>query len=631
MTRYKRPPSAIEETTMRLWHGLGRGALVALFALAALAGVRAETGPEARMKRDITFLASDECEGRGPGTRGIDKAADYIANQFKLAGLKPGGPGGSYFQLFPITGPGKLEAAGLTLRGPLGQSVGLKREQDFTVVGFSGSGKVTAPVVFAGFGITAPGVGYDDYKGVDVAGKVVLLLRRAPRYANDKVPFDGDARDRHASLDNKIANAEVHKAAAVLLVNDGTDLARGDKLVPFGLTAAVATPGSIPYLHVRRDLADAMLFSALGQHLGDVEQAIDRDLVPRSAALPGWTVELQTKVLRKTIPVKNVVGVLEGAGPLADETVVVGAHYDHLGYGDPGSRLKKQDRGKKLIHHGADDNASGTTAIMELARHFGKLKGRQGRRLVFIAFSGEERGLLGSRYYCNKEPLFPLAGTAAMFNLDMVGRLRADAKTNKDKLLAEGVGTAKGFAELLHAVNKKFDFRLSEKKGGTGPSDHDSFYRQKVPVLFFWTGYHADYHLPSDTSDKINVAGMKRVVDISEEVVARLAGLASRPEYVRVASDFQPSPSKGMPRLGVMPSYEDEGDVPGLLIDGVSDGGPAAKAGLKTGDRIVEIGGRPVTNINTYMVLMSQQRRGQSVEVRVLRGGKRQAFMVTPQ
>ena len=616
---------------MRRWHGLGRWALAGLLGLAALAAARADTGAEERLRRDVTFLASDKLEGRGPGTKGIDRAADYIAGQFKLAGLEPGGPGGGWFQPFTIHGSGKLEGAGLSLRGPLGQSIDLSEGKDFTVVGFSGSGRVTAPVVFAGFGITAPNLGYDDYKGVDVAGKVVLLLRRAPRYGNDQVPFDGDGRDQHASLENKIANAELHRAAAVLLVNDDTGLDRGDKLVPFEAAASAPNPGSIPFVHVRRDLADAMLFAALGRSVRDVEQAIDRDLRPQSAPLPGWTVGLEVKVRRQTIPVKNVVGVLPGAGPLAGETVVVGAHYDHLGYGDAGSRLKPADRGKKLIHHGADDNASGTTALMELARQFGRMKGRQGRRLVFIAFSGEERGLLGSRFYCNKEPLSPLAGTAAMVNLDMVGRLRPDAKTGKDKLIVEGVGTAKGFSTLVEEVNKKYDFRLIEKKGGTGPSDQDSFYRRKVPVLFLWTGYHSDYHLPSDTADKINVPGMARVVDITEGLISRLAGEKSRPEYVRVASDFQPSPTKGMPRLGVMPSYEDSGDVPGLLIDGVSDGGPAAKAGLKTGDRIVEIGGRPVTNINTYMVLMSQQQRGRAVEIRVLRNGKRETFQVTPQ
>jgi hypothetical protein len=606
-------------------------ALAWLLALLALTGewALADKACEARMKRDVTFLASDECEGRGPGTQGIDRAALYVAEQFKVAGLKPGGPGGSYFQPFPIKGSPQLKAVRLSLRGPLGQTLELRQPQDFTVMGCSGSGEVAAPVVFAGFGITAPNVAYDDYKGLDVAGKVVLVLRRAPRYANDHAPFGGDRRDQYASFESKLANAELHKAAALLFVNDAAMLARGDELVPFALTAPIR-PGGIPFLHLRRDLADAMLFAALGRRLAEVEQGINRDLLPRSGSLPGWTVTLSTQLLRPALTVKNVVGVLDGSGPLANETVVVGAHYDHLGYGDAGSRLR--DRSKKLIHHGADDNASGTTALMELARRFAQQKNRMGRRLVFIAFSGEERGLLGSRYYCNKEPLYPLAGTAAMVNLDMVGRLRPEAKTGKQKVIVEGVGTAKGFKELVEGLNKKYDFKLVELKSGLGPSDHDSFCRQKIPVLFLWTGYHSDYHLPTDTADKINVPGMEKVADLAQDMIARLDTTAVRPEYVQVKMAAKTSPGRGgMPKLGVMPSYEDEGDVPGLLIDDVGEGGPAAKAGLKGGDRIVEIAGRPVTNINTYMLLMSQQQRGRPVEIRVLRNGKRQTFLVTPQ
>jgi hypothetical protein len=595
-----------------------------------LAGTRAwaDNDAEARMRRDVTFLASDECEGRGPETKGINKAADYIARQFKLAGLKPGGPGGNYFQPFTIRGTAKLEGGRLSLRGPLGQTLELKANQDFIVMGLSGSGKVSAPVVFVGYGATAPDIKYDDYHGVDVAGKVVVLLRRTPRFANEHAPFDGDRKDQHAGLETKLANAETHKAAAVLIVNDGSDLAKGDKLMPFDYTAR-GSGGAVPFLHLRRDLADAMLRSSVGTGLRDVELAIDRDLVPRSAALPGWTVTLEADVVRKEIPVKNIVGVLEGTGPLADQTIVVGAHYDHLGYGDAGSRAKGEAR--KQIHHGADDNGSGTTALMEIARHFGKIKDRQGRRLVFIAFSGEERGLLGSRHYCAKQPLFPLAKTAAMVNLDMVGRLRPDpkAKTGKDRLLVWGVGTAKTFEKLVADLNQKYGFQLAERKGGTGPSDHDSFYRQKVPVLFLWTGDHPDYHLPSDTADKINVAGMDRVVDLTEEIVGKLAAEEARPEYVRVADDFKPGPGRGMPRLGIMPDYSDA--VGGVLIGGVSDGGPAAKAGLKEGDRIVEIAGKAVTTVESYMVLMSRQTRGQAVEVMVLRDGKKQMFKVVPQ
>jgi hypothetical protein len=494
-------------------------------------------------------------------------------------------------------------------------------------MGLSGSGKVSAHVVFVGYGATAPKIKYDDYKDMNVAGKVVLLLRRTPRFANKKTPFDGERRDQHASLENKVANAVLHKAAAVILVNDASEPG-ADKLLPFAYLALAPGGGSVPFVQLRRDRAEAMLRAGLDRSLNDVEQAIDRDLTPRSGPLMGWTATISTDVVRKETPVKNIVGVVEGAGPLAKETVIIGAHYDHLGHGDAGSRAKGEAR--KAIHHGADDNGSGTTTLIELARRLGKVKQRDGRRLVFIAFSGEERGLLGSRYYCNKQPLFPLADTAAMVNLDMVGRLRPDPKTGKGKLIVEGLGTAKAFEPLVESLNKKYEFQLAKKKSGTGPSDHDSFYRKQIPVLFMWTGYHADYHLPSDTADKINVAGMARIADLTEGVLLKLR-TEQRPQYVKVASDFNVSPSKGMPRLGVMPSYEDESGMKGMLIDGVADGGPAAKAGLKEGDRIIAIGGKMVANINTYMVLMAEQKRGQAVEVRVLRGGKEHTFKVVPQ
>jgi hypothetical protein len=611
---------------------------IALLGLLVLAGVGTGAGDDPvveRMKRDITFLASDACEGRGPGTEGIDKAANYIATEFQLAGLKPGGPKGSYFQPFTVSGVAKLgQPNTLRLRGPLGQEIELKAGVDFQVLGLSGSGTVSAPLVFAGFGATAKEISYDDYKGLDVAGKVVVILRHTPRWSNKEVPFDGPRRDEHAALVKKQALAEANKAAAVLLVNDQTELANGDNLLPFGYIPGMGGPKSIPSLHVRRSVLDAVFQSSLGTTVREVEQAIDRDLTPRSSALPGWTASVQTTVERPTIPVKNIIGVVEGSGPLAKQTVVVGAHYDHLGYGGRSSLAK--DKTKKAIHHGADDNGSGTTTVMELARRFARKTDRVGiaasrRRIVFMTFSAEEMGLLGSRHYCNKEPLFPLADTVAMVNLDMVGRLVADPKTQKEKLIVEGLGTGKDFNKVIDRLNQGFlnpGFGLVKKQGGTGPSDHDSFYRQKIPVFFFWTGMHKDYHKPSDTSDKINVAGMARIADLAEKLIADLAARPDRPEYVKIGTDFKSGPGK-MPRLGIMPNYEEEKE--GVLVAGVSDGGPAAKGGLKVGDQIVEIAGKPIRSINTYMAVMGEQQRGRAIEVGVIRNGKKMTLKVVPQ
>ncbi|HJT76583.1 MAG TPA: M28 family peptidase, partial [Gemmataceae bacterium] len=491
-------------------------------------------------------------------------------------------------------------------------------------LGLSYSGAVSAaPVVFAGYGITEEKEAhYDDYDGLDVDGKVVLVLREAPRAGNREAALPGSRRT--AGLVEKLRNAQKHGAVAVLFVNNRELAADGDDLSHyFSFTASVTNPVQMPAFILRRQVADDMLQAAGAGTLSRREEDIDRTLRPHSAELPAWAVSLDVKV-RRTLAIKNVVGVLEGAGPLARETVVVGAHYDHLGYGGPGSLSGLKE---PAIHHGADDNGSGATALMELARHFAQQPHRQGRRLVFIAFSGEEMGLYGSAHYC-KEPLFPLADTAAMVNLDMVGRLRADPQTKKDKLIMEGTGTAREFGELLDRLNAKHDFRIKRVASGFGPSDHASFYARQVPVLFFFTDDHADYHRPSDTADKINMAGMERVLAMAEDLIAELAATPQRPRYVKVAGSTSASPGD-FPKVGIRPAYSD--DKEGVLLDGVSDGGPAAKAGLKEGDRIVEMDGRPVKSLEGYMTLIRTHKRGKPIELGVLRGGKRLTVKVTPE
>jgi hypothetical protein len=336
---------------------------------------------------------------------------------------------------------------------------------------------------------------------------------------------------------------------------------------------------------------------------------------------------IETHVIRQTIPAKNIIGVLEGSGPLANETVVVGAHYDHLGYGGEGSGSRNPKL--KAIHHGADDNGSGTTTVMELARRFGHMQGRPGRRLVFMAFSGEERGLLGSAYYCNQEPRFPLDQTVAMVNLDMVGRMAVDDKTHKSKLLVEGVGTAREFEALVDKLNKTYDFSLKKSKSFIPNSDHASFYRKKVPAIFFWTGLHADYHLPSDTVDRINFAGMLRIANWTEEFLQHLTTAEHRPEFLEVAV-LSGKGKMGVPLLGFTPGNYGEADR-GVLVAEIRKDGAAAKGGVLPGDMIVTIAGQPIRDMGTYMSVMTRQRRGQPLELVVLRKGKNVKLTVVPQ
>lgn len=599
-----------------------------------------------RMRKDVFFLASPECEGRGIDTKGIEKAADYIADTFKQAGLRPAMKDGSFFQPFTVTTAAKLgQPVSAVLRGPGGVNRELKLGGEFNPMGYSPTSKASGGLVFVGYGITAPELKYDDYAGVDVAGKVVVMIRRTPRAgAKGDDRFDRNTPEgedsEHASFVRKIENAAAHKAAAVVIVNDTASAGRLDAIPQYANHAVGTTTAEFPVLFARRAVLDALIAAGPVRSVADVETLIDKDLKPRSFEIKGWSLDAEVTVSRTEYRVKNVVGVLEGKGPLADETVVIGAHYDHVGYGNFGSLGGKDAKGK--IHYGADDNASGTTGLMELARRFGAVKDRQGRRLVFIAFSAEERGLYGSIHYC-KEPLFPLEKTAAMINMDMIGRCQPAPVDwfglwgKRDRLVVYGTGTGDCFSDLVNVCGEKCEFKLSTLKAGTGPSDHDSFYRKKVPVLFCYTGTHGEYHRPTDVPEKINIAGIGKVVEFVEHILDNLTTCTAKPKF-QVTRDPWTDPtdpragvSRPMgPRLGIRPgNYESEDG--GVLVEGVTPGGAAEKGGVKDNDVIVEIGGKPVKNIGGYMTAMSAQKAGAPVEVVVLRKGQKVTLKVTPE
>ena len=317
--------------------------------------------------------------------------------------------------------------------------------------------------------------------------------------------------------------------------------------------------------------------------------------------------------------VSNVIGVIDGEGPLANETVVIGAHYDHVGRGGQNSLAP----GSSEIHNGADDNASGTVTLLELARRFGiKAQTKKpARRLVFIAFTGEEMGLLGSARYC-KEPVFPLDSTVAMLNMDMVGRLK------DEKLLVYGTGTSPRWEPELKQFNGENGFKLIFKPEGIGPSDHSSFYLKKIPVLHFFTGEHADYHKPTDDWEKINIEGVARVADLIESMIVATVDQPERPEYVETKAP--PSPNRGggtRPYVGTIPEFGNE--EPGYAISGVTPGGPGEKGGLLGGDRIVKIGPHPVTNLDDFDAALRKFMAGDAVDFTVVRDKKELTFKVT--
>jgi Peptidase family M28/PDZ domain/PA domain len=592
------------------------------------------TPAAARLKADVSFLAADAREGRAPGTNGIEDAALYIAGTFRQYGLKPAAGADGYFQKFPLTGRPRLgEPTELAIQEPDGKILRAEPKTEFGPLAIGSSGSFEhIPVVFAGYGITAKDsallLDYDDYAGIDVQDKAVLIIRREPQQDRDDSPFAGKKNSDYATFRHKATNAFQHGAAIVLLVNDLAGLGGETDKVLGLVSGGPDMLSKVPFAMLTREFADKILASVGEPNLADLEKQIDGDLKPRTRLLKGVTVSAKVTIDRPSVETKNVIGVLEGSGPLAEETIIIGGHYDHLGRGGllSGSLAFLSSE----IHNGADDNASGTAMVMEIARRLASRRDPLPRRVVFMAFSGEERGLLGSHYYV-EHPLYPLSSTVMMINFDMVGRLNG-----KNELTMIGTGTTPGIDVLVDALGKSAGMTIKKVAGmtdGFGGSDHQSFYAKNIPVLFAFTGIHSDYHRPSDDSDRINYPGMARIADYLELIMLDLVRRPERPAFTRLATSSRngrqgQSASTGMSvTLGVMPDYADEAKA-GMKITGVRDGGPAAKAGLKGNDSIIRIGGKPIGTIYDYMESLKGFKPGDKVEVVVRRDGTEVKFRV---
>lgn len=606
--------------------------LLLISALPALAAENSPTTPAERAKKDLEFLAGPDCEGRGLQTKGILKAGEYIADQFKSAGLKPAFKD-NYFQPFDVPGPSKLGTP-VTFVLKNGEKTYEPKVNDGFVATLASAGsKTKAAVVFAGYGITSKDPKYDDYDGLDAKGKIVVVVRRTPQADDEKGLFGQNS--PHAPLVAKIQNAIDHGAIGVIFVSDAATAGKDDKHIPPEVTAGMQMSAG-PVLHVKRDVVDALL-AARNTNLADWETGVNKTGQPNSFELKGWEAESEVTILKTKFPTRNVVAVCEGSGDLKDETVVIGAHYDHLGSGEGGSF--PANKGK--THFGADDNASGTTGLLELARRFGGMKDRKGRRIVFVAFSGEEQGLYGSKHYC-KEPAFPLEKTAFMLNMDMIGRVtptddkdKDGKEVKKDRLVVYGTGTSTGLDKLVTDANAKPNFKLLKIEGGVGPSDHTSFYVKGVPVLFFFTGTHKDYHRPTDTPDRINVDGLVKVADYVQGFAEHFATVKDKPDYIKTkgGSEDPTDPNKGVtfsgPRMGFMPDNYGE-DGKGVLVGPVTKDGPGEKGGLKEGDYITGVAGTPVSNMTAYTQAMNKVTPGKEIEIVVQRKDKEVKLKVTP-
>jgi aminopeptidase YwaD len=599
------------------------GALVTLSAVAQDSISDAAFSPET-IKKQIAYLSSDELHGRDSGEPGNEKAAQYIAAEFARCGLKPLGTskqrnpgaamdGSGYYQPFRFHA-GHVVGKGTRLKVTMPQThntpVSIEyagnTEWAFEPSSVSAGGTAEGLLVFVGYGIRAPEAHHDDYAGVDVKDKIVVMLAGSP--GND--PHSSLA--ELADIRRKTLNArELGAVAVMVIVPADTPFAKAPHV------SSETADAGIPVLRVKPNVAE--LFFRQGRSLKDSQTAADTGA---NVSLPTGNrarVVADVKAVEKVTA--NVVGRIEGSDPtLKPEVVVIGAHLDHLGMGGPGSLAKSS---APAIHHGADDNASGSAGVLAMARYFGdlphtkaaaltaQLRQRPRRSLVLICFSGEELGLLGSAYY-TAHSIVPLDKTVAMINMDMVGRLR------DNKLIAIGSGTAKEWDGLLDALNRTAGFTLSRSMDGFGASDQQSFYNKNIPVLFFFTGSHAQYHTPEDTVDLIDAPGEAKVLRMVAECAERIADSQERPTYQKVSITGGGGSPGFRVYFGSIPDYA--AMVEGVQLNGVREGSPADKAGLKAGDIIVKFGDLTVKSVQDYTVALSGHKPGDVVKIVVQRG-----------
>jgi Tol biopolymer transport system component len=539
-----------------------------------------------RFHDDVAWLADDAREGRGVGSAGLDAARDWLAERFKAIGLDPGGDDGTYLQTFDV--PVAIEVGEGTAVAVDGKPLG---RTDFQPAGFSGrtGPAVEGPLVAAGYGITATELGIDDYKDVDVRGKIALLRRFTPQGA----PFDKEeVESRYSDVRLKAWNAREHGAMGVIVVDPSQDSTETPLPQPRVDTSSASAGGDagLPVVFLSRARGTALF---TGSH---------------RAAL---TVAL---TLRKS-PAANVVGVLRsGAADRLAGAVLVGAHYDHIGHGGGASLAP----GSHEIHNGADDNASGTAALLEVGRRLAARRGTLRRDVWLVAFSGEEEGALGSTAFTRRPPSgLALGDLEAMLNMDMVGRLRNDA------LSVLGGDTAPEWTALVPPLCERHHLVCTVSGDGFGASDQNPFYAAGAPVLQLFTGVHEDYHKPSDDVEKINAEGGARVAALMADLTAAVAVRAERLTFKSAPAPAPQGDSRSAGAgLGTVPDYAGDGR-PGVLLAGVRAGSAAEKGGLQRGDLLVELAGTPIREIHDLMFVLRRARPGEKAVAVVDRSGAR--------
>jgi hypothetical protein len=599
-------------------------AILALALIAADTPTTVGSADEQRFLTDIKTLTASAMEGRGDGAKGLTRAAHLIEQRYKSLGLQPAGKK-NFFQPFDVITGRRLRSGNrlqeaLHLEDVSVEHRNYKLLEEFIPLSFSANGSVEAPLVFAGHGITAPEFSYDNYQGLETKGKVVLVLRGEPPSLSAKSPERGHT--PHESVISKAINAKNHGAIAIIVVNGKLPSGEEDVLPRFGDAEGPQDAG-ILCLQVKNSVADTW-FRNRGKALSDVQRETDDPLQP-GPVLVGGSVgpTLSVKVSIETIhaTVNNVLAYLPGK---TDEYVILGAHYDHLGRGQSHSLAPSQIG---QIHPGADDNASGTAGVLELARLFAALKGQLQRGILFANFAGEELGLLGSAEWV-KNPTLPLDKAVAMLNMDMIGRIK------NDKVYIGGLGTGTTFPSILDQAESHTTFKYENSPGGYSSSDHTSFVTKRIPVLFFFSGLHSDYHKPSDTWEKINADSAAHLLDLVSNVALRIDTAPDRPTFVAVVEN--PNPHAGTPSgsgggygpyFGSIPDF---GQIEnGVRFSDVRPGSPAAKAGFQAGDVLIQFGDKGIKNLYDFTDALRRSKVGDTVQVTVLRDGKPVTASVT--
>lgn len=583
------------------------------------AGGTASAGPitPETLRAHVAYLASDELQGRMTGSEGAAKAAEYLANQLNEAGVQP--IDGTYFQPFEYTAGVEIDAAHNALK--IGDAA-LELGKDFTPASFAENAKASGPVVFAGYGLKTAGDGahaYDSYDGLDVKGKVVLVLRYAPE------DVDTNRKQelyRYASLRYKAMLARDRGATALLVVT-GPNSPGARELLKLSSNDRDGSCG-IPVISITADVAAKLLVS---KDLQSIQKELDRENPHAETSFAtNVNVELQTSLTRRRASDRNVVGILPPASAENPQYVMIGAHYDHLGHGEAGNSLEHAGE-EHQVHNGADDNASGTAVVLEIARAFAAKRDAdpsfKNRGLIVGFWSGEEMGLLGSSALAAKPPM-PIEQVVAYLNFDMVGRLR------DNKLVVQALGSSSVWPKLIEKRNVAAGFALVAQTDPYLPTDSTAFYSRGVPTLNFFTGAHDDYHRPGDDTDKLDYEGMTRIARLAGAIVGDVATAAERPDYIKVETTAGTGGREALRvYIGSIPDYAAEAG--GVKLSGVRGGSPAEKAGLKGNDVIVEFAGKTIANIYDYTYAIEAAKVGQPLDIVVLRDGQRVKLTVTPE